>query len=140
MRNFYKKIALLFTTMALFTLVATSQTTVTYLVVDGGDDVEEYRGVWSTYADGYMDITSTDLELCTQNANNKQGVGVIFRGVAVPKSATIASAFLQFTCDDDDNQEGRFLLTFMDLKKLTQLLHSLTYLLTSPAARKQQQK
>jgi len=106
MRNFYKKLALLFTTMALFTLVATSQTTVTYLVVDGGDDVEEYRGAWSTYADGYMDITSTDLELCTQNADNKQGVGIIFRGVAVPKSATIASAFLQFTCDDDDNQEG----------------------------------
>lgn len=111
MRNLYKKLALVFTTMALFTFVATSQTTVTYSITDGGDDVEEYVGAWTStggtaYADGYMDITSSDMELCTQNANNKQAVGVVFRGVAVPKNATIVSAFVQFICDDDDNQEG----------------------------------
>jgi hypothetical protein len=88
------------------TFIAVLQITVTYLVTDGGDDAEEYRGVWSTFTDGFVDKTSSDLELCTQHADNKQAVGIIFRGVAVPKNATIVSAYLQFTCDDDDNQEG----------------------------------
>jgi len=102
----YKRFAMVFGTMLMFTLIATSQTTINVKVVDVNDDVEEYRGVFEANPDGYMDITSSDLELCTQNENNKQAVGIIFRDVQIPAGSTITNAYVQFTCDDNDNLEG----------------------------------
>jgi len=70
----------------------------------GADDAEEFMvaGVDS----GYVDLTSSDLELCTEDDDEQQVIGLIFRDIQIPASATIDSAYIQFTCDDDDNQEG----------------------------------
>jgi len=119
MTNFYKKMALVFTTFALFALVATSQTTLNIKVSDFLDDVEEYRDNHTngTVFAGFMDHGSSDLELTTEAADRRQCVGIVFRGVAIPKNATITSAFLQFTCDDDDNQEGPLPIDIWGIKE-----------------------
>lgn len=119
MTNIYKKLALVFSTFALFTLVATSQTTVNVKVVDIADDIEEYRDNHTngTVFTGYMDHGSSDLELTTESTDRRQCVGIIFRSVAIPKGATITSAFLQFTCDDDDNQEGPLPIDIWGIKE-----------------------
>ncbi len=70
------------------------------VIAYGADDAEEYR------ATGIVDVTSSDLELCTEAVDDQQVVGLIFRDIEIPASATIDSAYIQFTCDDDDNQEG----------------------------------
>jgi len=103
MKNFYKKLALVLTTIALFALVATSQTTVNYKIVDAGDDLEERLGAGSDPL-GSVDATSSDLELGTETAGEPQIIGLIFRAVAVPKGATITNAYVQFTCDEADSQ------------------------------------
>lgn len=66
----------------------------------GADDAEEFR------ATGIVDVGSSDLELCTEDVDEQQVIGLIFRDIQIPASATIDSAYIQFTCDDDDNQEG----------------------------------
>lgn len=90
----------------MFTFVGIQITTLTIPIIESGDDAEEYRGAVGDDPDGYMDIGSSDLELCTQATDNMQMVGLIFRNVQIPVGATIKSAYIQFTCDDDDNQEG----------------------------------
>lgn len=75
-------------------------------ISEGGDDAEEWRGEFEGDPDGMMDLFSSDLELCTEDVDNKHMVGLIFRNVEIPAGATITNAYIQFTCDDDDNQEG----------------------------------
>jgi len=70
------------------------------VIAYGADDAEEF------ISDGSVDVTSSDLELCTEGDDDQQVIGLIFRDIQIPASATIDSAFIQFTCDDDDNQEG----------------------------------
>ena len=70
----------------------------------GEDDAEEY--MVSGVDSGYVDLTSSDLELCTEGDDEQQVIGLIFRNIKIPASATIDNAYIQFTCDDDDNQEG----------------------------------
>ena len=70
----------------------------------GEDDAEEYMVSGSD--SGYVDLTSSDLELCTEGDDEQQVIGLIFRNIKIPASATIDNAYIQFTCDDDDNQEG----------------------------------
>ena len=71
------------------------------LLANGGDDAEEY-----TYDVGEVDVGSSDLELCTEDVDEQNTIGLIFRDIQIPASATIDNAYIQFTCDDDDNQEG----------------------------------
>jgi hypothetical protein len=70
----------------------------------GEDDAEEFMVSGSD--SGYVDLTSSDLELCTEGDDEQQVIGLIFRDIKIPASATIDNAYIQFTCDDDDNQEG----------------------------------
>jgi hypothetical protein len=101
MTNFYKKLALVCTTLALFTFVAISQTTVTYSITVAEDDYEEFVSGGTTAA-GMMDVASSDLELGTETAGQIHASGMIWRGVAIPVGATITNAFIQFTCDETD--------------------------------------
>ena len=71
-------------------------TTVVSVQLTGSyNDVEE----WST---GFMDITSSDLELVDEGTNLGQKVGVRFEGLAVPAGSTITNAYIQFGCDELD--------------------------------------
>lgn len=98
--KFYLRLAMVFIAISMFSFIAVAQTTINLIVSDKDDDVEEYREVYSTSPAGFMDLGSSDLELCTQNANNRQYVGIIWRNVAIPKGSSITSAFLQLTADD----------------------------------------
>ncbi|MEE4116078.1 MAG: IPT/TIG domain-containing protein [Marinilabiliaceae bacterium] len=73
-------------------------------IANSGDDAEEY--MVSGIDSGFVDLTSSDLELCTEGDLEQQVIGLIFRDIQIPPSATIDNAYIQFTCDDDDNQEG----------------------------------
>lgn len=68
------------------------------VIANGGDDAEEH-------VDGEVEIGSSDLELCTESTDDMQVVGLIFRDIRIPASATIDNAYIQFTCDDT-NTEG----------------------------------
>ena len=104
--KFYLRLAMAFIAISMFSFVSVSQTTVKYKIIDVADDIEEYRDASTSSPVGYMDHGSSDLELTTEAANRRQMVGLIFRAVAIPKGSSITSATIQFTCDDDDNQEG----------------------------------
>ena len=96
MRNFYKKFAMVCTTIALFTFVAVSQT----LKIDCNaslDDAEERLSTVGAREVGSIDEASSDLELIFDK--EPQAVGQIFRNVTIPKNATITNAYVQFTVD-----------------------------------------
>jgi hypothetical protein len=98
--KFYKRLAMVFTTILMFTFIATSQTTINVMVAEDNDDMEEYYDGPDPV--GFMDAGSSDLELCTED--NKQYCGIIFRSVQIPVGATITNAYVQFTADDDNNE------------------------------------
>jgi hypothetical protein len=95
MRNLYtlKNFSLVIIFL-LFAGNAYSQTIVNVSVAaaDSGDDAEE------RIADGVMDLTSSDLELC-RDTDGDQLVGIRFQGVTVPQGATITNAYIQFQAD-----------------------------------------
>ncbi len=64
-------------------------------VASGNDDVEENSS-------GNMSINSGDLELIYDG--NTQIVGMRFKGVKIPKGATITNAYIQFKSDEISNQ------------------------------------
>lgn len=103
--------------VAFTVLTLPAEATLNILIVDGGDDAEEYRGATDSRPDGYMDRSSSDLELCTQATDNKQMVGLIFRNVLIPAGATITNAYIQFTCDDNDNREGPLPIDIWGIKE-----------------------
>ncbi len=84
----------------LFT-VTTPIETLTVTIEDDNDDVEEGE------SNGFMALTSSDLELCEfdtwkgdgTNSQGYQTVGIRFNNISIPKSATILSATIQFTTD-----------------------------------------
>jgi hypothetical protein len=102
--NLYIRLTTVFTALILFAFCASAQTTINVKVSEANDDVEEFRGEFEGNPDGFMDHGSSDLELCTQNENNKQMIGIIFRNVQIPAGVTITSAYVQFTCDDDNDE------------------------------------
>ncbi len=75
----------------------TEQRTVTMTITTGNDDVEEDK-----YGEIYTN--SSDLEFVYDSYNNDsyQVIGLRFTQVAVPKNATITSAYLQFTADESN--------------------------------------
>ena len=62
-------------------------------VAAGADDAEES-------ASGSMALTSSDLELVNDGTGNDQLVGMRFNGIAIPRGATISSAYVQFQVDE----------------------------------------
>jgi pectate lyase len=77
------------------TTVSTGQNTFEVRVAKGADDVEES-------STGSIYINSSDLELVYDGSN--QVVGMRFRGVSVPKGATITNAYLQFKVDETSSE------------------------------------
>ena len=66
--KFYKRFAMVFTTILMFSLIATSQTTFTVRVSDARDYVEEIRiEIMDTAVAGNYDLVSSYLELCTES-------------------------------------------------------------------------
>ncbi|HSE08346.1 MAG TPA: hypothetical protein VLB29_06750 [Nocardioidaceae bacterium] len=61
-------------------------------VATSSDDAEQRLS-------GSMDLTSSDLELTTDNST-QQVVGMRFPGLAIPAGATITNAYVQFTVDE----------------------------------------
>ena len=74
---------------------ATSTTTAEVRVAAGADDAEEKPS-------GSVDPTSTDLELVIDGS--PQTVGIRFAGLAVPRGATITSAYVQFVADETQSE------------------------------------
>ena len=99
------------------TFTVSSLITIVVPISEGGDDAEEFRGAFDGDPDGYMDVFSSDLELCTQDDDNKQMIGLIFRNVQIPVGAKITNAYIQFTCDDNDNQEGPLPIDIWGIKE-----------------------
>lgn len=69
----------------------TGQNVTEVRVAAGNDDVEES-------ASGWMYLDSTDLELVYDS--NNQIIGLRFKGVNVPKGATITNAYISFAVDE----------------------------------------
>ena len=82
--------------LATSTTVPGGSTSLDIRVTSGGDDVGES-------STGSMSINSSDLELTYDN--NTQLVGIRFKGVNIPKNATILNAYIQFKVNEV-NSEG----------------------------------
>ncbi len=100
MRTCFTHLLLLLLLGTGFTLSA--QKTISVRVATGNDDLEEYiPGPNQTKTLGSMDAGSSDLELGSEAANNKdpQLVGIRFTGISIPKGSLITRAYIQFTVD-----------------------------------------
>ncbi|MCB9350376.1 MAG: metallophosphoesterase [Lewinellaceae bacterium] len=64
-------------------------------IATGDDDAEE-RGF-------SVDVGSSDLELAEDPSLGAQVIGLRFSGLDIPQGATITSAYLQFTVDENNN-------------------------------------
>ena len=60
---------------------------------------------------------STLIELCTESTDAKHMIGLIFRNVIIPAGATITDAYIQFTCDDNDSDEGPLPIDIWGIKE-----------------------
>lgn len=67
-------------------------TSTTFSILASNDDAEE------DLIGGSIDITSSDLELVTEN--QEQAIGLRYANVSIPQGATITSAYLQFRVDE----------------------------------------
>lgn len=74
--------------------VSVGVATLSRQVATGNDDAEEKNGT--------MSLTSTDLELIRESAD--QTVGVRFTNLQIPAGATINSASIQFTTDETTSE------------------------------------
>ena len=70
-------------------------TTVSVAIAQGSDDAEEKP-------DGSTNLSSSDLEMVEERET--QIVGLRFANTPVPAGATIVSAWIQFTADEDDDE------------------------------------
>ncbi len=90
------------------TLVIVLPSEETYRVSSSTDDAEE-----GDDGPGAIDIDSSDLELAWDHDDpaRAQTVGIRFSDVTIPKDAQILSAYVQFTCDEDDKNRNPLALT-----------------------------
>src|SRR4030042_3041657 len=93
---------MVFTTILMFTFIATSQTTISIQVSDPADDHEESRDNVGDKTIGAMDEGSTDLEFTTEKV--RQYAACIFRNVQIPVGANMTNAYIQFTADDVNSE------------------------------------
>jgi len=96
--KFYKRIAMVFTTILMFTFITSSQTTISVQISNSLDDTEEVSEDGASDPLGTMDATSSDLEFI-EDDGFLQYVGMIFRNVAIPPNANITGAYIQFFSD-----------------------------------------
>jgi hypothetical protein len=71
--------------------------TLIYEVGNSANDAEE------EVSSGFISLTSTDLELTFESGSVEQLVGLRFTDIHLPANATVTSAYVQFTVDDDNN-------------------------------------
>ena len=64
-------------------------------VASSNDDAEE------DVASGVMSLDNSDIELIKDSSN--QIVGIRFTQVSIPQGSQIANAYIQFTCDENNN-------------------------------------
>ncbi|MGQ1787399.1 IPT/TIG domain-containing protein [Saccharicrinis sp. GN24d3] len=65
------------------------------------DDAEEAEVEYNSTPAGFMELTSSDLELCDIDSDfGYQYIGTRFRTVNIPKGAVVTKAYIQFTADD----------------------------------------
>ncbi len=80
--------------------------TISIPLINGNDDAEERTapeyddGGAVINATGTVDVGSSDLEFCNEDA--PQLIGMIFRDVQIPVGAIITNAYVQFVADDDN--------------------------------------
>lgn len=104
MKQFYHllgALVLLFLPAALL-----AQTTTVSVQINASSDDAEERGANASSSPGRMDLTSSDLELVADGSDGDQYIGLRFTGVNIPQGAYIASAYIQFTVDEDDASAG----------------------------------
>jgi hypothetical protein len=75
---------------------------ITSSLLSNNDDAEENKD------GGSVDLSSSDLELCVEDltwplSDNDQWVGLRFGGLEIPRNATIISAYIQFTSDENQS-------------------------------------
>lgn len=97
MRRHIQVLLVLFSLM-LSASLAFSATLVEVRVNKGDDDAEE------RVSDGYMYLTSTDLELVVDSS--AQIIGMRFESVPVPTDANILNAYVDFVVDETGNSDG----------------------------------
>ncbi|WP_075343946.1 purple acid phosphatase family protein [Tenacibaculum agarivorans] len=78
-------------------------------IANGSDDVEEREN-------GTIYANSSDLEMVydSYQDNGYQKVGLRFRGLNLPKNATITSAYLQFTADESNSSSAELEVSLHD--------------------------
>jgi len=103
--------------VAFTVLTLPAAATINILIVKSADDVEEYRTAEGDDPAGFMDLDSSDLEICTESTDDKHMIGLIFRDVLIPAGATITNAYVQFTCDDNDSDEGPLSIDIWGIKE-----------------------
>ncbi|MFC2081085.1 T9SS type A sorting domain-containing protein [Bacteroidota bacterium] len=94
----YTRLMMVFTTILMFTFIATAQTTISVQISEIGDDTEEVAEEGASDPIGTMDATSSDLEFI-EDDGYLQFVGLIFRNVQIPPNANITNAYIQFYSD-----------------------------------------
>ncbi|HRG18567.1 MAG TPA: MopE-related protein, partial [Flavobacterium lutivivi] len=73
--------------------IGTLSKTLDVRIASTNNDAEEF--VWN----GSMNLTSSDLELYTDEGNAQQ-VGLRFQNITIPRGATITNAYVEFTVDE----------------------------------------
>ena len=78
-------------------------------IASGSDDVEERQN-------GDLYTNSSDLELVYDSHSNAgyQVIGLRFNALALPKNATITSAYLQFTADESNSTNAELEISLHD--------------------------
>ena len=92
-------------------------TSLSLQVSNSNDDAEEY-------SNGATKLSSPDLELVNDGANNDQTVGIRFNGLNIPQGATILSAYLEFTSVDNTTQNTSLLIKTEDVDNSSQFTAS----------------
>jgi tetratricopeptide (TPR) repeat protein len=76
---------------------------------DTNDDAEES-------SNGRVDLNSSDLEMIDDPGSTEQIVGLRFTDLGIPRGAIIHEAFLQFTVEDDNDQDPCELMIYGEAK------------------------
>lgn len=84
----------------IFNKTGSDSTIISSAISSSSDDAEE------RLSNNSVTITSSDLEMFSENGSNNQKVGLRFTGVNVPAGSTIKSAWVQFGSDRDSGESN----------------------------------
>ena len=77
-------------------------------------DIVEQRGSDASSNPGELFFSSSDLEMAENGSAGQQSVGIIFDDVEAPQGATITSASIEFTADENDSAAVTLLVSAVD--------------------------